>query len=177
VQTLLVSGLSFLLLFNGTLNMQQVRSLYEKAALEEASCKEVIRLTEKSTPEKDPVNYCYLGAAQTISAQYAGNPYTKLQLFNTGKSKIEQAASLQPKNVEIAYVRFTVQCGAPAFLNYSSAMTKDKTIILDNLENVFRIQKDFDLFYRIIRFLDKNKNVTPAEQQRLKQIKTNLNVK
>ncbi|MCE2772567.1 MAG: hypothetical protein LW750_03885 [Bacteroidetes bacterium] len=177
MQTLLIAGLSYLVLLNGSVNMQKLRSLYEKASLEEASCKEVIRLTEKSTPEKDPVNYCYLGAAQTISAQYAGNPYTKLQLFNSGKSKIEHAANLQPKNVEIAYLRFTVQCGAPAFLNYSSAMTNDKTVILDNLENVFRVQKDFDLFYRIVRFLEKNKNVTPTEKQRLQQIKTNLNVK
>jgi hypothetical protein len=169
VQTLLIAGLSYLVLLNGSVNMQKLRSLYEKASLEEASCKEVIRLTEKSTPEK--------GAAQTMSAQYAGNPYTKLQLFNSGKSKIEHAANLQPKNVEIAYLRFTVQCGAPAFLNYSSAMTNDKTVILDNLENVFRVQKDFDLFYRIVRFLEKNKNVTPTEKQRLQQIKTNLNVK
>jgi hypothetical protein len=145
-----------------TLTLAQCREKFEKAATD---CKALIDGLKSVTVDKDPVLYGYLGAAETIYAQYSYNPYSKLSLFGSGQKKIEAAIAKKPDSIELRYLRFTVQSGAPSFLGYNTKLTDDKTKILAEIKAL--AASDADLHKRITAYLKQSTNVTAAEKKQL----------
>ena len=60
----------------------------------------------------------YKGAASTINADCLRSPAKKLKSFKQGRELLDQAIEKEPDNPEIRFIRYMVQDGAPAFLNY-----------------------------------------------------------
>ena len=86
--------------------------------------------------EKYVIALAYLGAYQTIWANHVFNPLSKLATFKKGKNNIELAISKEPENVEIRYIRFSVQKNAPSFLGYNSHLKEDKDFLVKNKKNI-----------------------------------------
>ncbi|MNL63352.1 hypothetical protein D3C87_1874840 [compost metagenome] len=78
----------------------------------------------------------YLGAFQTIWAKHVINPISKLSTFKKGKKNIEDAVKSKPDNVEIRFVRLSVQVNCPSFLGYSGKINEDKKIVQMGIQNV-----------------------------------------
>jgi hypothetical protein len=68
-----------------------------------------------------------------MMAKYVFNPYTKLSNFNRGKTLLENCIATGKENVELRYLRFTVQVNAPAFLGYKDNIQSDKTFLVNSL--------------------------------------------
>ncbi|MFN8712821.1 MAG: hypothetical protein ACK5Z2_08200 [Bacteroidota bacterium] len=146
----------------------QIRNKFENANKSEADCNTMLGSVRGNTLEKNPVYYGYLGAAETIHAQFSYNPYTKLSRFNSGKEKLEAAIAKQPQSMELRYLRFTVQSGAPSFLGYNTQIAGDKKFLLDGLKNLS--VTDYDLYKRISGYLKQSVQLTAAEKQQLTAI-------
>ena len=86
--------------------------------------------------EKSVIALAYLGAYQTIWSNHVFNPLSKLATFKNGKNNIELAISKEPENVEIRYIRFSVQKNAPSFLGYNSHLKEDKDFLVKNKKNI-----------------------------------------
>lgn len=115
-------------------NIDYIRNNYEQAAKDEQLCKKLLHSTEvkaNSTLFKG-----YYGAFQAIYASHITNSSEKLKHFKTGKSHIEQAISSEPKNVELRFVRLSVQKMAPSFLGYNKKIEEDKKFIQENLTSI-----------------------------------------
>ena len=128
--TVLLMNVSFK---NSDLN--DVRTSYSKAVLDKKLCKKVIEELELSK-EKSVIALAYLGAYQTIWANHVFNPLSKLATFKKGKNNIELAISKEPENVEIRYIRFSVQKNAPSFLGYNNNLKEDRDFLVKNKKNI-----------------------------------------
>lgn len=115
-------------------NIDYIRNNYEKAAKDEQLCKRLLQSTEVKT--NSTLFKGYYGAFQAIYASHLKNSSEKLKHFKTGKSNIEQAISSEPKNVELRFVRLSVQKMAPSFLGYNKKIEEDKKFIKENLASI-----------------------------------------
>jgi len=80
-------------------------------------------------------------------------PGTKLAYFNEGKEKLEKAVNYALTNVEIRFIRYAIQVGAPAMLGYYQNVSEDKAYILKNIN-----KSDWTEGYKkeVIEFLNKS---------------------
>lgn len=128
--TVLLMNVSFK---NSDLN--EVRTSYNKAVLDKKLCEKMIEELELSK-EKSVLALAYLGAYQTIWANHVFNPLSKLATFKKGKNNIELAISKEPENVEMRYIRFSVQKNSPSFLGYNNNLKEDKDFLVKNKKNI-----------------------------------------
>jgi hypothetical protein len=98
-----------------------------------------------------------------IMAKYVISPINKLSKFKNGKNLLEKCIETDNKNVEIRFLRFTIQCNAPLFLGYYSSLKSDKIFLLNSIPKV----KDLQLKNIIISFLKSSSYLTSAEKQGL----------
>lgn len=135
----------------------KIRNLYEQAAInEDAQLKLNMLLLSKV---ENPVLNGYKGANLMISAKYIFNPIKKLSRFNKGKVQMERAIESEPKNLELRYLRFTIQTNLPNFLGYSGNIIKDKEFLVSRLAAV----TDVDLRNRIVAYLISSKRCSDSE--------------
>ncbi|MBX9850354.1 MAG: hypothetical protein K2X86_01190 [Cytophagaceae bacterium] len=148
--------------FAGSPSLSEVRTLYEKAATEEASCVKLIELLA-SCGEKEYLLCGYKAGATMMMANYVTNPFSKLSYFNTGKDMLEKAITSDDKNVELRFLRFGVQSNAPSFLGYIDHLETDKKFLLETVQTL----TDLDLKKNIISFLKKSDRLNALEKQKL----------
>ncbi|OJV51813.1 MAG: hypothetical protein BGO31_08450 [Bacteroidetes bacterium 43-16] len=131
IATILLSAVTSRVL---ALDLEYVRKSYEQAVKNEKLCSSLI---EQLSGQTNNVVYLgYLGAFQTIWANHTSNPLAKLNTFNKGKKHIEQAIKAAPDNVELRFIRLSIQVNCPDFLNYSSNIKEDKKFIKTNLHKI-----------------------------------------
>ncbi|MEJ5995981.1 hypothetical protein WG904_16255 [Pedobacter sp. Du54] len=142
-----------LLLFKiDSINVIEIRNLYEIAADDKQANKKLIALL-MPVKNDDALLTGYKGAAIMMEANHVFNPITKLSRFNKGKQLIENAIRKDGSNVELRYIRLTIQTNIPGFLGYSNAIEADKKLLINKLEGI----KDRDLKNRIENYLQRIK--------------------
>lgn len=93
----------------------------------------------------------YLAAAEMSMAKYKVNPYSKITIFNKGKVKLEEVISRDTTNIELRYIRYTIQDNIPSILGYAKQMPSDKVYLLKHLPAIKKT--DRDLFARVSTYL------------------------
>lgn len=116
------------------IELDYVRANYDKAFTDKKLCSQMIEDLKEA--EQTPLFLAYLGALQTIWANHVFNPLSKLATFKKGKNNIELAISKEPENVEIRYIRFSVQKNAPSFLGYNNNLKEDRDFLVKNKKNI-----------------------------------------
>lgn len=115
--------------------LDEVRKNYSKMASNEDLCKTAMaNLSE--IKDHSATHLGYLGGLQTIWANHVFSPISKLNTFNKGKKNIEQAIKKEPKNVELRFIRLSVQKNAPSFLGYYSNIKEDMQFIKNNRSGI-----------------------------------------
>lgn len=153
-----------LFLNSAIVNIIEIRNLYEIAAANEGANIKLASLL-KDIKTSDALLSGYKGAAIMIEANHVFNPITKLSRFKKGKQVLENAIKLDPTNIELRYIRLTIQANVPRFLGYSNAISGDKKIIIGALEQL----QDRDLRKRIVSYLIEAKICSVEE---LKKVNT-----
>lgn len=115
--------------------LHEVRANYSKLVSDKVLCEKMISEFEKAR-NNSAVHLGYLGGLQTIWANHVFSPVRKLNTFTKGKKNIEQAIKNNPENVELRFIRLSVQRNAPSFLGYGSNMNEDLQFIKNNLHQV-----------------------------------------
>ena len=116
------------------IELDYVRANYDKAVTDKKLCSQMIEDLKEA--EQTPLFLAYLGALQTIWANHIFSPISKLNTFNKGKKNIEQAIKKEPKNVELRFIRLSVQKNAPSFLGYYSNIKEDMQFIKNNRSGI-----------------------------------------
>lgn len=96
--------------------IDEARMNYNKVITDEILCTKMISELEK-VKNDSAVNLAYLGGFQTILAKHVFSPVNNLSTFKEGKENIEQAIKKTPNNVEIRFIRLSVQKIHPLFLD------------------------------------------------------------
>jgi hypothetical protein len=132
---LLIFALLWGNVFNSNaLSLEVVRNNYQIAVQDKDICLSMIQQLENN--HESNVYLAYLGAFQTIWANHTFNPINKLNTFNKGKKNIDKAAKLSPNDVEIIFIRHSVQKNCPGFLGYNDNLKEDEKFLSKNRNSI-----------------------------------------
>ncbi len=129
-----------------------VRLKFHNSTSSEKACKDLIKQLEPYNEKNNPLLLGYRGGATMLMAKHVINPFSKLSYFKKGKGMLEQAIQADNKNVELRFLRYTIQTNVPSFLGYNGQLAKDKQFLNQSVAGV----KDNELKKIIISFLKHN---------------------
>lgn len=133
-----------------TLDLSKIRDLYSRAPLIKSDALQLNQLMiQVDTATASGVLACYKGANEMIQAKYTLNPMAKLDKFNKGKQLITKAVARDTFNLEVRFIRYTIQSNLPSFLGYHNNLSADKKFLQTNTKN----NKDPELRQMIFNYL------------------------
>lgn len=115
----------------------------------------------------DAVAKAYYGTALALRARAVIFPITKLNLANQAATQLNSAVNLQPKNLEIRFLRYSFEYNTPALLNLKTHMLTDKYFAITFIKTQSPIR---DL---ALQFASQCNNITDAEKKSIGIIKKN----
>ena len=142
---------------------KEVRTLYQQAVWEEASCKKLLSILQPFNENNNALLAGYKACGTMMMARYVFNPVRKFSFFSKGKKLLEKAIEKDKENIELRFLRFTVQTNAPSFLGYRHATNRDKLFLIKSIPSL----KDKDLKQMIISFLARYGQLTQIDKQQL----------
>lgn len=151
-------GLSFVLLAS---DISNIRAKYRDAADNQEKAEKLYNELTAIIETDDELLVGYKGATTTLMAKYAKKVKAKTTYFKDGKKLIEQAIAAAPGNVELRYIRLSVQENAPNIVRYQKEIPEDKQFILDNYDGI----KDVETKKYIKHFVLQSASFTAAEKE------------
>jgi hypothetical protein len=151
-------------IFAGDIQLNDVRLLFQKAATDKAACKKLIADLNQYNETDSTTFAAYKACATMMMANHCFNPFSKLSYFNDGRFLLEKCITHQSENIEVRYLRFTIQSSSPDFLGYNKSIHMDKNFLLNHYSTI----KDQQLKNMIGSFLLSSEHLTTAEKQNLK---------
>ncbi|MCS6796765.1 MAG: hypothetical protein NZ516_12480, partial [Raineya sp.] len=106
-----------------------LRTLYKEASENERKLKEFEQAIQQEKVS-EAIRWAYKGALQALKGKYSFLPATKLSFFWEASNYLEKALAQEPENVEIIFLRFTVECGVPSLMNYALHLQEDRKKII-----------------------------------------------
>ena len=82
---------------------------------------------------------------------------------------MEQAVIEEPENIEIRFLRYTIQTNIPDFLNYDN-LKEDRQFILENLTLQDFLVVDNDLKQRIINYFENEGQLSEEERKQVTKL-------
>ncbi len=113
-------------------DLVQLRTDYPKAVSSEELTLKLYKNLSGVTKTDSKTLLVYKGAVLTLMAKFSKSKKDKKEFFKEGVSLIESAAKAEPSNIEIRYIRMSVQENSPKFLGYHKNIEEDKKFILEN---------------------------------------------
>ncbi len=141
----------------------EVRSLFHHSATKEDSCKKLITILQNYTEQNNALLAGYKACATMMMAKYVFNPITKLSNFFKGKNLLEKSIEADKTNLELRFLRFSIQNNIPSFLGYKSSISQDKFFLMNGISGL----KDIPLKRLIVLYLKRSDYLTASEKQKL----------
>lgn len=152
-------------------DLQYFRKSFYKASTEQAACESVYNKIKDKDYSSDPVLLGYQGVYQAIMAKYVWNPFTKLWYFQNGTQDLEAAIKRDEKNIELIFLRFSIQISSPSFLGYNDNIKEDKAYIMNGIFNKETRDKYHHFIPDIINYMAGTNYVTEDEKERMMKVK------
>ena len=144
-------------------SQSQVRVLFQQSAVKEDSCKKLIKILESYNEKNNALYAGYKACATMMMANYVFNPFRKMSYFSKGKNLLERSIEADKENVELRFLRFSIQNNIPSFLFYKGSINSDKTFLMKRIYAL----KDVQLKQMIVAFLKDSDSLTAQEKQKL----------
>ncbi|MBC7745715.1 MAG: hypothetical protein H7096_11485 [Flavobacterium sp.] len=116
-----------------------------------------------------PVVVAYLGTLEALKAKYSWNPYNKIAYVARSQKTLEKAVKEDPLNLEIRFMRFSVQHYTPAFLGFSKELIEDRKMIIKQYAQKNFGKLDNETLKNIAEFLIFSKRCSSPEIKILKK--------
>lgn len=117
----------------------------------------------QAIPAKPPLVIAYIGALQALKARDSWNPYKKIKYLNLSHKTVDRAVSESQNDLEIRFIRFSIQFHLPGFLGLSKDMPGDKNEIIKQFRQKHYGYADNDYLQSIVKFMIDSKQCTPQE--------------
>lgn len=111
-----------------------IRKQFQSAHQNQEQAKMFYQRTEKIS-QTDAASQAYKAAAKMILSKYEKNRAPKKELFKSGALRLNELIEANPNNVEIRFIRLTIQQNTPAILKYNANITEDKHYVLTQYKN------------------------------------------
>jgi hypothetical protein len=127
----------------------------------------------KAKKSSDPTIMAYFGTSQAIRAKHAFNPYNKITYLKSGIKTLEKAVGKSPENLEIRFLRFSLEHYIPSFLGFSKHLETDRKKIVELARQKKFGSMDMPLLLNLVNFMKETKRCSPAEIVILEQVVAN----
>lgn len=127
-------------------NLTKARLLFNVAHITKEDCFELINLTKNNN---DVTMQGYYAAGIMISSKYTINPFKITKTFNEGKNLFEDLISENFDEIELRYLRYSIQLNTPKFVGYYKNIEMDRIILIDYIKQ----QPNSDLTAHMMVFL------------------------
>ena len=158
--------LLFIQLLHVTPGLKKMREYYGLINRDEKAAISLKDLAKSSPAVPANVSAAYWAAAEMALAQYKFNPGSKLNSFNAGKKALEAALRIDSLDIEVRYIRLTIQQNAPSFLGYNTSISKDRNFLIHHLKLIKA--DDPELFLSVYAYLLARCKLSELEKTALK---------
>jgi hypothetical protein len=136
-------------------DIQTVRDYYSKASQNKNFTDSLYNLTK----DKDQaLMKAYHGCSWALKAKHHINPYKKLDYLKKGLELINSAVLLNAADIEIRFLRFSVEENIPSIISFKNHVDADKGMLLKNLN------KTHPNYTNIVAYLKQSKSLSAAEK-------------
>ena len=152
----------FCILFLVNPSITEIRELYIKASLSKINAEAFHSKLQSVSNKDDNTLVAYKAASLTLMAKYAKGIKNKKIFFREGVFLLESLITKHPKDIELRFIRLTIQENAPKIVKYKKNISEDKSLIINSLNNVKnKALKTYIKSYVLESkaFSDKEKNV------------------
>lgn len=167
----IVSVIFFLLVGSTSVVSQRVtldeaRSLYPKSTYDKVICEKLFAMLSVRESNNNNILSGYQGAVAANWANHQKEPAQKIKFFNMGRKLLEKAIISEPDNLELRFLRFTIQTNCPKAVQYDKNIVDDKEYIIKHLEDI----NNSELKKRIANYLLSSKKFNDSEKEKIKLI-------
>jgi hypothetical protein len=106
----------------------------------------------------------YKAMSEFMKCYHSFNPLTKLEYYN--KAKTHLVIQEDPVNIELRYLRFSVQVSIPSILGYKQNIEADKSFLIENL---WSVETDEMLYDMIRTFLLESSYCSDDEKEKIQK--------
>ena len=147
------------------LDVSLVRKEYKEAVQSKTKTLVLYNKLQKVSKKDNKALVAYKGAVTTLAARQQKAIKDKKAFFKKGVALVEYAIQSEPNNIEIRFVRLSIQQNTPKFLRYNKQQKEDKKFILKHLKNV----KSTTLKEYISSYILQSKHFTATEKSVISQ--------
>ena len=150
-------------------DMAQIREKFYKLTFNSADT-ELVLNEVRLINNKTGVILAYEAALEALMAKGAWNPFSKINHVKLSKAIFDQAIKIDPTNIEIRFIRFSVEYHIPKWLGLSKNMQLDKDYIIKNNQsfNVSCISRD--MIGYIKKFVNESGWYSEGELARISEV-------
>jgi hypothetical protein len=149
-------------------DLPQIRKEYYAAVNDEKAADRFYQKLKKQNLS-EPLLLAYFGSAQAIRARHAINPYNKVSFLRAGMKTLNSAVAKDSENLEIRYLRFSLEHYIPSFLGYSKHLESDRKKIVELSKQRKFGSMDKVLLVSLLNFMKETKRCSPQEIATLDQ--------
>jgi hypothetical protein len=147
--------------------LSEIRHLYGTVADNTDKDALLATLAEQLPAETEPLRLAYRAVGEALKARHTWLPWEKLAYYKTAMQMFEQALAYQPAEIEVRFLRYTIQQNTPSLLGLGTDMEDDKRTILYNIVNS---ATDLYMKQSIANHLLKRERLTASEKAILVQV-------
>lgn len=148
-------------------NLHRIRKLLV-TALESKKTTDSLYSHLSGIKDRSALLNAYMGTLEALKAKHAWNPYYKIKYLNDSEKTFKGAVNADPHNIEIRFMRFSIEHNVPKFLGINKNLIADREEMIKQIDRKYYSSADKTLVKTIINFLLESKRCTPAENENLK---------
>jgi hypothetical protein len=164
--------LSILLFFSTQLlpPLDEIRISFQQSMENWAKAKVLYQQLNVSNASLPPIYLGYLGATDALLAKHEDNPYKKITHLNKSQDRLEEAIGKTPYDIELRFLRFSIEHRLPAFLRNNKNLQEDRDVIVSELA---KLKKYPPLMKTIAEAMLESKRCSSQQQAILRKIVEN----
>jgi len=105
----------------------------------------------------------YTGTLEALKAKHSWNPYTKVKFVGRSLKTMKKAIDMDKQNMEIRFMRFSIEHFTPSFLGFSKDLNVDRKEIVKHFQNDNFGGTDKELVKNVAKFMIDSKRCTAEE--------------
>lgn len=145
-----------------------IRKQFHDAVMSPDQTKEFRKFLNESELSTPTVN-AYRAVSEAMMARIVWNPLSKFKQVLKYADMMEEAVKSDIDNIEIRFLRLSIEYNIPKFLGMSKNMDEDTNMIVRNLSNVQDMNLDPSYGRYILSFLETTKLCTEQEMLAMEQ--------
>ncbi len=150
------------------LSLAQIRERYQAAAEDPLEAESLWRKLDHYRGE-DAIILGYKAATRVLLANFSLFPLTKLAYLKEAMQLFRQAVRQDPGNIEVRFLRYSIQHHLPTFLNESRDMPEDKAVLMERIAEYRAYQLSQDQLATFFDFFESCGHFSPSELDQLRQ--------